>query len=96
MLNFPEGTTSDGLTVPPLPPRRVRLRRGSRRVPIVPVRIDYDDDTRVAWTGDATFVPHYLALLSRGPVRARVTFGTPIAARRDRTARELAEEARAR
>jgi 1-acyl-sn-glycerol-3-phosphate acyltransferase len=92
VLNFPEGTTSDGRTV--LPFRRgafgVARRAG---VPIVPVRIDYDD-MRVAWTGDATFLPHYVATLARGRVRAFVSFGEPIAPRADLSARALAEAAR--
>jgi 1-acyl-sn-glycerol-3-phosphate acyltransferase len=92
VLNFPEGTTSDGLGVLP-------FRRGSfgaariAGVPIVPVRIAYDD-ARIAWTGDATFIPHYLAVLSRGPVRAHVTFGRPIVPSSRQSARELADAAR--
>jgi 1-acyl-sn-glycerol-3-phosphate acyltransferase len=92
VLNFSEGTTSDGRTVLP-------FRRGAfgaariARVPIVPVRIDYDD-ARIAWYGDATFVPHYLAVLSRGRIRASVTFGEPILPRPGDSARELADAVR--
>ena len=92
VLNFPEGTTTDGRGV--LPFRRGAF--GAARiagVPVVPVRIDYEDP-RTAWFGDATFVPHYLAVLSRGPVRARVTFGRPIPSRADLSARALADAAR--
>jgi 1-acyl-sn-glycerol-3-phosphate acyltransferase len=92
VLNFPEGTTSDGSSV--LPFRRGAF--GAARiagVPVVPVRIDYED-ARVAWFGDATFVPHYVALVARGPVRARVTFGRPIPPRADLSARALADAAR--
>ncbi len=93
VLNFPEGTTSDGRALLP-------FRRGAfgaariARVPIVPVLVEYDD-ARVAWVGDATFLPHYAALVARGPVRARVCFGRPIVTHHGKTARALADEARA-
>jgi lyso-ornithine lipid O-acyltransferase len=92
VLIFPEGTTTDGTAV--LPFRRGAF--GAARiagVPIVPVRVDYDDP-RIAWTGNATFLPHYLAMLSRGQVRARVAFGRAIPAHVDRSPRELANAAR--
>jgi 1-acyl-sn-glycerol-3-phosphate acyltransferase len=93
VLNFPEGTTSDGGTV--LPFRRGAF--GAARiagVPVVPIRVDYDDP-RVAWTGDATFLPHYAALLSRPPARAYVTVGEAIHPREGKSAREMADRARA-
>jgi 1-acyl-sn-glycerol-3-phosphate acyltransferase len=93
VLNFPEGTTTDGLSV--LPFRRGAF--GAARivgVPVVPVRIHYDD-ARIAWTGDATFIPHYVAVLSRGPVRAHVTFGAAIEPRAFASSRALADAARA-
>lgn len=92
VLNFPEGTTSDGVSV--LPFRRGAF--GAARmagVPIVPVRVDYEDP-RVAWIGDATFLPHYLALLARGAIRAQVSFGEPIYPRAGECARDLAAVAR--
>jgi 1-acyl-sn-glycerol-3-phosphate acyltransferase len=97
VLNFPEGTTTEGRYVLP-------FRGGAflaacvAGAPIVPARIAYDD-ARVAWIGDATFLPHYLGLTARGPVRATVTFGAPIRpvtpTRRRYDARDLAEQARA-
>jgi lyso-ornithine lipid O-acyltransferase len=92
VLNFPEGTTSDGRVV--LPFRRGAF--GAARiagVPIVPVRIDYDD-ARVAWVGDATFLPHYVATMARGRIHADVTFGAPIMPGCE-TARTLADRAHA-
>jgi 1-acyl-sn-glycerol-3-phosphate acyltransferase len=92
VLNFPEGTTSDGRVV--LPFRRGAF--GAARiagVPVVPVRIDYDDP-RVAWVGHATFLPHYARTMARGRIRADVTFGAPIAPVLE-TARELADRAHA-
>jgi len=95
VLNFPEGTTTSGAAVLP-------FRAGAfgaaqiAGVPVVPVRLDYEDP-RVAWTGDATFLPHYVATLARGRVRARVSFGAPIAPRVSRgkgAARDLADAAR--
>jgi 1-acyl-sn-glycerol-3-phosphate acyltransferase len=93
VLNFPEGTTTDGRSVLPFRCGAFGAARIAG-VPIVPVRIDYED-ARIAWTGDATFLPHYLAVLSRGGVRAQVTFGSAIAPRADLGARDLADAAKA-
>ncbi len=93
VLNFPEGTTTDGADVLPFH----RGAFGAARlagVPVVPVRVDYDDP-RVAWTGDALFLPHYAATLARGPVRARVRFGAPFDPRDCDDARAAAARAHA-
>lgn len=92
VLNFPEGTTSKFHA--PLPFRRggfgVALHA---RVPIVPVRIDYDD-VQIAWVGSQRFLPHYVGVASRVEVVARVRVGAPLdAGPRDDAAR-LAERAR--
>jgi lyso-ornithine lipid O-acyltransferase len=93
VLNFPEGTTSDGSEVLP-------FRRGIfgaarlARVPIVPVAFAYADPDS-AWTGDQTFIPHYLRTAARERVEVRVSFGRalwPV----ERPAEELAAEARRR
>jgi 1-acyl-sn-glycerol-3-phosphate acyltransferase len=76
VLNFPEGTTSDGRDVS-------EFRRGCfglaalAGVPVVPTRIVYDD-ARVPWYGGQTFMPHYWRLAGVPRVVARVYFGSPV------------------
>jgi len=95
VLNFPEGTTTRGDVV--LPFRRgifgVAMRAG---VPVVPVRIDYDDP-RMAWVGNETLLPHYMMMAGRASVTARVRFGAPLApAKRPEDLAEAARETIAR
>ena len=94
VLNFPEGTTSEGDGVLPFRPGMfgLALRAGA---PIVPVAIRYEPRS-LAWTGDATFVPHYLALAGSRGARVSVRFGAPIAPPADGSPRSIAEEARDR
>jgi len=93
VLNFPEGTTSDGDAV--LPFRAglfgLALRAG---VPVVPVAIRYHP-RRLAWTGDASFLPHYLRVASARGAQVSIRFGAPIAPAAGASARALADEARA-
>jgi 1-acyl-sn-glycerol-3-phosphate acyltransferase len=76
VLAFPEGTTTAGEMV-------LRFRWGvfglARRlgVPVVPVRLDFDDP-RLAWVGGQLFLPHYLRTAARPASRARVRFLDPI------------------
>jgi 1-acyl-sn-glycerol-3-phosphate acyltransferase len=95
VLNFPEGTTSDGREVS-------AFRRGCfglaalAGVPVVPTRIVYED-ARVPWYGGQTFLPHYWRLAGASRVIARVFFGSPLspsAADWPGTATSLAERAR--
>jgi 1-acyl-sn-glycerol-3-phosphate acyltransferase len=92
VLNFPEGTTTDGRAVG-------AFRRGSfglarlARVPIVPARIVYDDD-RVPWFGGQKFGPHY-ARLARVPlVTTLVRFGEALMPNGSDDAADLAIRAR--
>ena len=91
VLNFPEGTTSDGRSVGP-------FRRGVfgvaalSQTPILPVRIAFDDG-RVPWFGGSTFAPHYWKLAGVERVLAHVRLGAPIEARRGDDARALARRA---
>lgn len=91
VLNFPEGTTTRGDDVLPFRRGIFGIARWAA-VPIVPVRIDYDDP-RMAWVGDETLLPHYAMMASRSRVVARVRFGAPL--RIMGTPSELAAEARA-
>jgi 1-acyl-sn-glycerol-3-phosphate acyltransferase len=94
VLNFPEGTTTDGSTV--LPFRRGMFSVAHRLgVPVVPVAISYDSPD-LAWTGDATFVPSYLRLAAMRQPLVHLAFGDPLPSRGYATAGALAEAAHAR
>jgi 1-acyl-sn-glycerol-3-phosphate acyltransferase len=92
VLNFPEGTTSDGRSV-------YAFRRGMfgvailARVPVLPLRIVYEDD-RVPWFGGATFAPHYWKLAGTERVMVRVRVGEPIEPHAGESARDLAARVR--
>jgi lyso-ornithine lipid O-acyltransferase len=94
VLNFPEGTTTDGSTV-------LRFRKGlfgiaqAMGLPVVPVGLSYEP-RELAWIGDDTFVPHYLRLASRPFSVVRVAFGEPLPSRAYQGAQDLATAAHAR
>ncbi len=58
VLTFPEGTTSEGRDVLPFKRGMFGLAR-RLGAPLVPIALRYTDD-RMAWVGDASFLPHYL------------------------------------
>lgn len=76
VLNFPEGTTSDGREVGPFQ-RGIFGLALLAGVPVVPARVSYDD-VRVPWFGGETFAPHYWRLAGAARVGARVWFGDPL------------------
>ncbi|MGH7298665.1 MAG: lysophospholipid acyltransferase family protein [Polyangiaceae bacterium] len=92
VLNFPEGTTTDGSLVGP-------FRRGIfglavlAGIPVVPARVSYDDP-RVPWFGGQTFAPHYWRLSGVTRVGALVVFGEAMHAGPACSAVELARRAR--
>jgi 1-acyl-sn-glycerol-3-phosphate acyltransferase len=94
VLNFPEGTTTDGAGV-------LRFQRGlfglaaRLGIPVVPVALRYQP-AELAWTGDATFLPHYLRLAARRRSRVRLGFGEPLHSAGEADAAALAALARAR
>jgi 1-acyl-sn-glycerol-3-phosphate acyltransferase len=94
LLNFPEGTTSDGAGV-------LRFKKGlfglalRLGIPVVPVSVKYLP-ADLAWTGDATFLPHYLRLAARGRSSVRLRFGDPVRPDEHPTAAQLAEAVRGR
>jgi len=94
ILNFPEGTTSDGVGV--LPFRRglfgVAQRLG---ILVVPLAIAYDPPS-LAWVGDATFLPHYLRFAAMDRAAVTVSFGAPLPPRAYSGPQELADAARER
>ncbi len=88
VLNFPEGTTTEGNGV--LPFRGGMFGLAARLdVPVVPVAIRYDPPS-LAWVGDATFLPHYLTFAARRRTRVFVRFGTPAVPRSGERSFELA------
>lgn len=93
VLNFPEGTTTEGDAI--LPFRRgifgVARHAG---VPVVPVALGFDDP-ELAWTGGSLFLPHFLRTLARREIVARVRFGCAMTPARYGGADDLAREARA-
>ncbi len=76
---FPEGTSSGGDTV--LPFHAPLLESAIRaNAPMTPACVDYDiergDPRRdVCYWGDMTFATHFLGLLGKGKVHARIRFG---------------------
>jgi len=94
VLNFPEGTTTAGDEV-------LAFRKGlfglARRLwlPVVPVAIRYQP-ADLAWTGRATFLPHYWRFAARGASRVTLRFGEPLLPDQVSDAASLAVEARRR
>jgi lyso-ornithine lipid O-acyltransferase len=94
ILNFPEGTTSDGTRLLPFQ-RGIFGAALIAGVPIVPVAVRYEAN-ELCWTDDAPFLPHYVRTAARGSTTAFIHFDEPILPRRRDTARGLAEVARRR
>jgi 1-acyl-sn-glycerol-3-phosphate acyltransferase len=66
ILNFPEGTTTDGTRLLPFHRGIFGLAR-ALDVPVVPIALRYCSPD-LAWVGGDTFLPHYLRTASRrGP-----------------------------
>jgi len=93
VLNFPEGTTSAGAGPLPFRPGLFGVARRAG-VPVVPVAIACHPP-ELAWVGDATFVPHFLALAAREASEVRLTFGPPLRPEAYASAHDLAAAARA-
>jgi lyso-ornithine lipid O-acyltransferase len=79
VLNFPEGTTTDGRSVDPFRHGVFGLA-SIAGVPIVPVTVVYDDPG-IAWYGGEAFLPHYMRMARTRSVVAQVHLGEPIVAR---------------
>jgi 1-acyl-sn-glycerol-3-phosphate acyltransferase len=88
VLNFPEGTTTDGSCLLP-------FKRGIfgvallAKVPVVPIALAFESPD-LCWTGGDTFVPHYLRTAARSSTVVRLAIGQPIKPRRHDSADELA------
>jgi 1-acyl-sn-glycerol-3-phosphate acyltransferase len=92
LLNFPEGTTSDGATVLPFRKGLFGLAQ-ALGIPVVPVALRYQPPW-LAWTGEATFVPHYLRFAAAEKPSAELAFGAPLSPASYATAEGLAAAAR--
>ena len=95
VLNFPEGTTTDGSQL--LPFRRGIFGVAARaRVPVVPVALRLSPRD-AAWLGGEHFWPHYQRHWRRGGyVEASIRFGRPLHPADFATPEDCAAEARAR
>lgn len=88
VLNFPEGTTTNGNWLLP-------FRRGVfglaqlAGVPVVPIALSLASPD-LAWTGGATFLPHYLRTAARRAPAVHLEVGAPIDPSRFASAGELA------
>lgn len=87
VLNFPEGTTTDGTQLLPFQRGIFGLARLAG-VPVVPIAIRCAPE--LAWHGGASFVPHYWNTTKIAAPEIRLEVGTPID-----TARYTADEAAA-
>jgi len=76
VLNFPEGTTTDGTRLLPFHRGIFGIARLAG-VPIVPIAVRCERS--LAWHGNAPFVPHYLRTSMTEPV-IELDIGRPIAA----------------
>lgn len=70
VLNFPEGTTTRGVRLLPFH-RGIFGAAILANVPVVPIALSYDDRD-LAWTDNATFLPHYWRFSSLPRARARL------------------------
>jgi 1-acyl-sn-glycerol-3-phosphate acyltransferase len=91
ILNFPEGTTSAGGSVLPLKPACFAAARIAR-VPVVPVSIRWESP-ELSWTGDASFLPHYLGVAGRDRIRVRLRWGPALLPSAWTTNLDLSEQA---
>jgi len=88
VLLFPEGTSGRGEGVLPFKSAPFAAVAGDPGKRVLPMRVDVvgiegrpatgGSRDAVCWHGDASFVPHFLRLLSLKEIRCRVAFGAPI------------------
>ncbi len=95
VLNFPEGTTTngDGALLPFL--RGVFGVARIARVPVVPVAIRFESPD-LHWVGNSLFLPHYLRTAARPRTIEHVRYGEPLDAPVGVRAELVAAAARAR
>jgi 1-acyl-sn-glycerol-3-phosphate acyltransferase len=102
VIVFPEGTTTDGGEVAPFHSSLFEpaLRAGGADgIPVQAVALCYtardarDPATLAAWTGDATFLPHFWKLLRSRGVSVSAHYAAPATGAQDRRAAAAAARA---
>lgn len=88
VILFPEGTNSDGIAVLPFKSALFAAIEGSADFTIQPVTLAYtrlnglpitrERLPEIAWIGDTALLPHLLAFMSLGQVRAEICFHAPV------------------
>lgn len=76
VILFPEGTTHSEPTTSAFKPGGFRLA-ATEGIPIVPVAIDYAS-TADHWTGNDTFLPHFIHRFGEREMRVQVRYGEAI------------------
>ncbi len=92
VLNFPEGTTTDGGRLLPFASGIFGVARLAQ-VPVVPIALRMGSPG-LSWTGGETFLPHYARTAARASLSAVVRVGAAIPSERFATATALAAAAR--
>ncbi len=92
ILNFPEGSTTNGSSLLPFHRGIFGIARLAD-APVVPVRIAYHSCS-LTWYGDMTFFPHYLRTSAKKIIDVRLTFCDPVPAGEFSSAEALAEHCR--
>jgi 1-acyl-sn-glycerol-3-phosphate acyltransferase len=93
VLNFPEGTTTRGDTILPFH-RGIFGAAMLAEVPVVPLALTYEDRD-LAWTDNATFLPHYWRFATLPRARARLIVRAPMWARPTEDPADFAARVRA-
>jgi 1-acyl-sn-glycerol-3-phosphate acyltransferase len=88
IILFPEGTTSDGSRILPFASSFLALAEAPARPHVQPVTLVYDgldglpvrrrDRPGIAWYGDMTLAPHFLAVARRRDIHATMILDAPI------------------
>lgn len=93
VLNFPEGTTTRGNHLLPFH-RGIFGAAMLAEVPVVPIALSYDHGG-LAWTGNASFLPHYWRFSTLPTARARLVVRSPMWARPTEEPADFAARVRA-
>ncbi|MBS1123494.1 MAG: hypothetical protein H6Q90_5722 [Deltaproteobacteria bacterium] len=87
VVNFPEGTTTDGTKLLPFQRGIFGLARLAG-VPVLPVAVRCARE--LAWHGNAPFIPHYLSMARLAAPELRLELGQPIDPTQFASAEEVA------
>jgi 1-acyl-sn-glycerol-3-phosphate acyltransferase len=93
VLNFAEGTTTCGARLLPFH-RGIFGAAILAGVPVVPIALSYEDRD-LAWTDDATFLPHYWRLSTLPAARVRMAVRAPMWGRATEDPADFAARVRA-